>query len=164
MLKFYLSASDGGAIVNKVAFYTPQQQNFSIGDEVEIQFIQDYSLNETILSNQRVSSSIQHYLVFDISGSDLPQYGGLFQVNLIDSFPWEEIDYDWQLADWNWEDTFPVTTYDNERGQIIQFIPTSSYESSFETASYFTASLDIDGANSYLSLREYGTYYVYRGY
>ena len=185
MLKFYLSASDGGAILNKVAFYTPTQQNFSIGDTVEIQFIQDYSLNETILSNQRVSASIQHYLVFDISGSDLPQYGGLFQVNLIDSFPWEEVDYDWELADWNWDETFPVTRYDTERGQIIQLIPeqnftgsfeTSSYTThsfaytaeyftgSFETASYTTASLAVSGADAYISVRENASYYIYRGY
>lgn len=187
MLKFYLSASDGGPIVNKIAFYTPTANGtgFEVGDTVDIQFIQDYSLNETEITSSVISASNTHYLVFDISGSDLPQYGGLFTVNLINSFPWEEVDYDWELADWNWEDTFPVTTYDTERGTILEFIPTSSFTGSFETASYtthsfdyeakyftgsfetasyFTASLAVSGADAYISVREQGTYTVYRGY
>ena len=183
MLNFYLSSSNGGPIINKVAFYTPTDLNYSVGDTVEIQFTSDLSLSQSLLADNVVSASLQHYLVFDISGSDLPQVGGLYTVRLIDGYIWGQTDVSWSLADFTWGDA--VKEYDTERGFIVELIPTSSYTSSFETSSYtthsfnytpeyytssfetssyYTASLNISSANAYISVRENGTYYVYQGY
>jgi len=74
--------------------------------------------------------------------------------------------------------------YDTDRGWVYEFVPsniyTSSFESasyythsiniteyvytsSFETASYYTASIPGDGGTPYISVRETATYYVYNG-
>ena len=183
MLTFYLSASDGGDIVNKVAFYTPTDLNFSVGEEVEILLTADLSLSQSVLENQPVSASLQHYLVFDISGSDLPQLGGFYTVTLVDSYVWGSADVEWGEADFEWGSNSQVE-YDTERGFIVQLYQTSSftgsfetssytthsfnyspeyYTSSFETSSYYTGSFPISGASAYISVREEGTYYIYNG-
>tara|TARA_R110000822_G_scaffold154236_2_gene293823 strand:- start:3271 stop:3819 length:549 start_codon:yes stop_codon:yes gene_type:complete len=182
MLKFNLVDKFGDVAINKIAFYTPTDLGYSAGDTVDINFTSQYSLSQSLLENNVVSASLQHYLLFDISGSDLPQVGGQYIVDIVAPIVWNTYDVDWNDSDVTWNEA--VNTIDTERGFIIDLIPvtdhTSSFEnanyvthdfdykrksfvSDFEEANYITASLNISGATPYISVREDATYIIYNG-
>ena len=69
----------------------------SVGDEVVLVFTQDYSQNESAVEST-IINSYNKYLIFDISGSDLPQVGGLYTVNLAIEPVWNTYDVFWEEA------------------------------------------------------------------
>jgi len=151
-----------GSVVNTVAFYTPSSSfDINVGDEVYINFTHDYSLSSSLVESTLPTLN-HHYLTFDISGSDLPQVGGLYTVTLNTEVTWDTYDELWNEADPNWED-YILDVFDSERAFLFELIPDTEFSSSFENANYFTASLNVSGAESYISVRETGTYYVYNG-
>ena len=133
MLKFKLVDKYGNFIINKIAFYTPTDLGYSVGDTVNINFTSQYSLSQSLLENQAISASNQHYLTFDISGIDLPQVGGQYIVDIVDYTFWENEGDDWDEAG-VWGEQYEVK--DTERGFIVSLILFDSYLSNFEEANY----------------------------
>ena len=152
-----------GSIVNTVAFYTPSSSlNYNVGDNIYILFTQDYSLISSSVDST-IKNVYEHYLVFDISGSDLPQRGGLYTVTLNQEVTWDTYDVMWEDSNYNWNAPILEDIIDTERAFLFELIEETPYTSSFEEANYYTASLEISGAVPYISVRETGTYYVYNG-
>jgi len=176
----YFSLQDNNTIV----FYTPETLPFQVGEELNIEFVADYSLEDYNITSS-IQSYIGNYIKFVIPSSSLLSSnikGGFYKVSLIASQLWENDEDNWESADYAWNEG--GITYDTERGWVYEFISssiyTSSFEtssyythsinateyvytSSFETASYYTASIAGDGGTPYISVRETATYYVYYG-
>ena len=130
--------------VNKVSFYTPENLGLSVGDEVVLVFTQDYSQNESAVEST-IINSYNKYLIFDISGSDLPQVGGLYTVNLAIEPVWNTYDVLWEEADVLWEDILSGNSLDYERAFIYEFVQFTPFSSSIESASYTQAPTSTNG-------------------
>jgi hypothetical protein len=176
----YFSLTDDNTIV----FYTPTKLPLVAGEQLDIDFTADYSL-KTYSITSSIQSYTGSYIKFTIPSESLANVnikGGFYNVALITSVLWEDAEDNWDAADYAWNEG--GVTYDTERGWIYEFVSssvyTSSFEtasytthsiniteyvytSSFETASYYTASISGDGGSPYISVRETATYYVYYG-
>lgn len=157
----YLKTS--GSEVNKVAFYTSDKiDGIDVGDEIYLVFTQDYSLTSSSLDST-INKLANNYIVFDISGSDLPQAGGLYSVALNTEVCWNNYDELWDTANGLWNLPIIENTIDTERAFLFELIPDNEYLSPNEEANYITASLDIEEEEEYISVREQSSYYVYNG-
>lgn len=152
-----------GSAVNSVAFYTDETvSGINVGDEIFILFTQDYSLTSSSLDAE-IKALSPNYIVFDISGSSLPQAGGLYTVTLNTEVTWDTYDAFWEASEYTWQTPILENTIDTERALLFELIPNNEYISLFEEANYTTASLDIDVSEEYISVRENSTYFVYNG-
>ncbi len=176
----YFSLQDN----NTVVFYTPTKLNLVAGEQLSIDFVAEYSLESYSITSSIVSYN-GPYIKFVIPSASLVNEaikGGFYTVSLVASVVWEEDLDNWEDADYNWDEGGNV--YDTDRGWVYEFVPSNIYTSSFESASYYTHSINIteyvytssfetasyyiasipgDGGTPYISVRETATYYVYNG-
>lgn len=156
----YLNIS--GSEINRVAFYTSEKPTYNVGDEIYIEFVQDMGLVSSSL-NQRVSALYPNHLVFDISGSDLPQAGGLYSVSLNEEPTWENIDLLWEDVCFEWQESL-WQAFDTERALLFEKIEETEHLSTLESASYVSQSNEeLETETQYVSMREEATYIIYNG-
>ncbi len=146
-----------------MAFYTSENVGgISVGDEIYISFTQDYSLISSSLDAD-IRALSPNYIVFDISGSSLPQAGGLYTVTLNTEVTWDTYDSFWEAAEGVWDLSILENTLDTERALLFELIPDNQFLSDLEKPDYVTASLDIEEPEPYVSVRENSSYFVYNG-
>jgi hypothetical protein len=110
---------------------------------LDLRVVQDYDQSETIIpaTLQNTPTRYTPRLVFSILTANVPQYGGLYTVELrefIQERPkWGTTDVKWTDANWRWSDAsakYNISTIDTDRGtvegldtpQTIQYLISSS--------------------------------------